>query len=133
MVALNKKKQSRLMVLNGVEVGKVTTGETAEVPDLSLRHVRRISAAYRKEGARALAHGNRGGKPHNIQQLLIFFHMSMSRDIFNIISFGHAPSFVGYPYPPSPYRPQIPTTQHFIKPHSNYRSTVCLPLLALTT
>ena len=32
---------------------------------LSLRHVRRILAAYRKEGAAALAHGNRGSKPHN--------------------------------------------------------------------
>ena len=32
---------------------------------LSLRHVRRILAAYRKEGAAALAHGNRGSKAHN--------------------------------------------------------------------
>ena len=32
---------------------------------LSPRHVRRILAAYRKEGAAALAHGNRGSKPHN--------------------------------------------------------------------
>jgi len=32
---------------------------------LSLRHVRRILAAYRKEGAAALAHGNRGSKPYN--------------------------------------------------------------------
>jgi len=65
MAALNKKEQSRLMVLNGVKVGKVTTGEAAEVLGLSLRHVRRILAAYRKEGARALAHGNRGREPHN--------------------------------------------------------------------
>jgi transposase len=65
MVALNKKEQSRLMVLNGVEVGKVTAGEAAEVLGLSLRHVRRILAVYRKEGARALAHGNRGREPHN--------------------------------------------------------------------
>ena len=39
--------------------------EAAEVLDLSLRQVRRILAAYRKEGAQALAHGNRGRKPHN--------------------------------------------------------------------
>ena len=32
---------------------------------LSLRHARRILAAYRKEGAAALAYGNRGSKPHN--------------------------------------------------------------------
>ena len=32
---------------------------------LSLCHVRRVLAAYRKEGAAALAHGNRGSKSHN--------------------------------------------------------------------
>jgi transposase len=65
MVALNKKEQRRLMVLNEVEVGKVTVREAAEVLGLSLRHVRRIVTAYRKGGAQALAHGNRGRKPHN--------------------------------------------------------------------
>jgi transposase len=64
-VTLNKKEQRRLMVLNQVEVGKVTAGEAAEILGLSLRHVRRILAAYRKEGAAALAHGNQGRKPYN--------------------------------------------------------------------
>ena len=53
------------MVLNGIEIGRMTTREACEVLDLSLRHMRRILAAYRKEGAAALAHGNRGRKPHN--------------------------------------------------------------------
>jgi transposase len=65
MVTLNKKEQRRLVVLNQVEVGKMTGGEAAEVLGLSLRHARRILAAYRKEGAAALTHGNRGRKPHN--------------------------------------------------------------------
>jgi transposase len=64
-VTLTKKEQSRLMVLNGVEVGRISAREAAEVLGLSLRHVRRILAAYRKEGAAGLAHGNRGKKPHN--------------------------------------------------------------------
>lgn len=64
-VTLNKKEQSRLMVLNQVEVGKVIAGKAAELLGLSLRHMRRILAAYRKEGAQALAHGNRGRKPYN--------------------------------------------------------------------
>jgi transposase len=64
-VTLNKKEQKRLMVLNQIERGVMTAGEAAEVLGLSLRHVRRILAAYRKEGAQALAHGNRGRKPHN--------------------------------------------------------------------
>ena len=33
---------------------------------MSERHAWRILAAYRREGAAALAHGNRGRKPHNI-------------------------------------------------------------------
>jgi len=63
MVTLNKKEQKRLMVLNEVETGKMTGKRAAEVLELSLRHVRRILAAYRKEGAAAIAHGNRGRKP----------------------------------------------------------------------
>jgi len=65
MVTLNRKEQRRLMVVNAVEVGRVTVREAAEVLSLSPRHVRRIVVAYRKEGAQALAHGNRGRKPHN--------------------------------------------------------------------
>ena len=53
------------MVLNQVETGKMIGREAAEVIDLSLRQVRRLLAAYRKEGAAALAHGNRGRKPHH--------------------------------------------------------------------
>jgi transposase len=64
-VTLTKKEQSRLMVLNGVEVGRISAREAAEVMGLSLRHVRRILAAYRKEGAAVLAHGNRGRKPYH--------------------------------------------------------------------
>ena len=63
---MNKKEQRRLVVLNQVAVGKMIGREAAELLGLSLRHVRRILAAYRKEGAAALAHGNRGSKPHNV-------------------------------------------------------------------
>ncbi len=48
------------MVLNQVEMGKMTGGEAGGVLGLSLRHVRRLLSAYRKDGAAALAHGNRG-------------------------------------------------------------------------
>ena len=63
---MNRKEQKRLVVLNQMEKGKMIGREAAEVLDLSLRHVRRILAVYRKEGAAALAHGNRGRKPHNV-------------------------------------------------------------------
>jgi len=62
---LNKKEQRRIMVLNEVETDKMTSREAAEVLGLSPRQVRRILAAYRKEGAQALAHGNWGRKPCN--------------------------------------------------------------------
>ena len=45
--------------------GEMIGREAAEVIDLSLRQVRRLLAAYRKEGAAVLAHGNRGRKPHH--------------------------------------------------------------------
>jgi transposase len=64
-VTLTKKEQKRLMVLNGIERGELTCGQGAELFGLSLRHLRRMLARYRKEGAAALAHGNRGRKPHH--------------------------------------------------------------------
>ena len=65
MVTLNKKEQRRLVVLNQVDRGEMIGRQVAEVLDLSLRQMRRLLAAYRKEGAAALAHGNRGRKPHH--------------------------------------------------------------------
>ena len=59
-VTLNKKEQKRLLVFNQVEMGRMVGREAAEVLGLSLRHLRRLLVAYRKEGAAALAHGNRG-------------------------------------------------------------------------
>jgi len=47
---LNRKEQRRLVVLNQVETGKMTGREADEILGLSLRHVRRLLAAYRKEG-----------------------------------------------------------------------------------
>ncbi len=65
MVTLNQKEQRRVMVLNEVEKGAMTGRQAAEVMGISLRHMRRLLAAYRKEGVIALAHGNRGRKPAN--------------------------------------------------------------------
>jgi len=64
-VTLNREEQKRLMVLNQVGEGRVGAGEGAGVLGLSVRHVRRLLARYRKEGAAGLVHGNRGRRPHN--------------------------------------------------------------------
>jgi len=63
IVTLSKKEQNRLLVLNQVGAGRISGQQAAEVMGISLRHTRRLMAAYRKEGAAALAHGNRGRKP----------------------------------------------------------------------
>ena len=65
VVTLNQKEQNRLIVLNQVGSGNLTVSQAAKLLALSPRHVWRLLAAYRKEGAAALAHGNRGKKPHN--------------------------------------------------------------------
>jgi transposase len=68
-ITLNPHEQKRLMILNRLIEGHLTAAEAAEVLDLSERQVRRLLAAYRKEGAAALAHGNRGRQPaHRINE-----------------------------------------------------------------
>jgi len=64
-VTLSKKEQNRVAVLIEVEKGVMTGKQAAVVMNISLRHARRLLAAYRKEGIAALAHGNRGRRPHN--------------------------------------------------------------------
>ena len=64
-VTLHQQEQARLHVLNSVLAEEITIGQAAELMDLSERHVRRLLAAYREFGAEALAHGNRGRRPHN--------------------------------------------------------------------
>ncbi len=64
-MTLNREEQKRLMVLNGVGEGRVGAREAAVGLGLSLRHVRRLLARYRKEGAAGVAHGNRGKRPYN--------------------------------------------------------------------
>ena len=64
-LTLTQKEQTRLQVLNSVLADQVPVCQAAEVLGVSERHMRRILAAYRKEGAAALAHGNRGRRPAN--------------------------------------------------------------------
>jgi len=54
-VILSMKEQMRLKVVTEIEAGRITGPEAAKVLRLSLRQVRRIVAAYRKEGAAGLA------------------------------------------------------------------------------
>ena len=64
-VRLTQQEQARLQVLNNLLAGYMTTEQAATLMGVSTRHTRRILAAYRKEGAAAIAHGNRGRRPAN--------------------------------------------------------------------
>src|SRR3989304_6360464 len=60
---LNQEEQRRLQVLNGILKGARSMGQAAKLMGGSERYGWRLLAAYRKEGAAALAQGNRGRSP----------------------------------------------------------------------
>ena len=62
---MTQKEQTRLQVLNSLVADHMTIEQAAILMGVSTRHTRRILAAYRREGAAALAHGNRGRRPIN--------------------------------------------------------------------
>ena len=64
-LTLNQLEQTRLHVLNSVLEHQLPVAQAAEILGVSERHAWRILADYRKEGAAALAHGNRGRRPRN--------------------------------------------------------------------
>ncbi len=68
-VTLNLKEQKRSLVLNRINQGKLNGEEAGALLGLSVRHVRRMLADYREDGAGALAHGNRGRpSTHRIEE-----------------------------------------------------------------
>jgi transposase len=59
-VTLTIKEQKRLHVLNELEAGRITNARAAEMIGVSERQIYRLKKVCRSEGAKALAHGNRG-------------------------------------------------------------------------
>ena len=64
-VTLTQRETARLQVLNSLLAQQMTTEQAATLMGVSPRHTRRLLAAYREDGAAALAHGNRGRRPAN--------------------------------------------------------------------
>jgi hypothetical protein len=62
---IDPERTARLQVLNQVLGWEITTEEAASILGSSQRQTWRILAACRREGAAALAHGNRGRQPGN--------------------------------------------------------------------
>ena len=63
VVTLNQREQARLQVLNSVLECLLDRAQTAEIMGIGERQLRRNLAAYRREGAAALFHGNRDRQP----------------------------------------------------------------------
>ena len=57
---LTQREQTRLQVLNRLVAHRMAPHEAAAILGLSERHTWHMLAAYRMEGAAALAHGNPG-------------------------------------------------------------------------
>jgi transposase len=89
-VTLNDKEQNRLEVLNLTIRDKISRKQAADILDLSLRHTKRLVAAYRKEGAAALAHSNRGRKPyHALNESLKTGVITLARTKYIGFNFSH--------------------------------------------
>ena len=64
-VTLIPKEQTRLQVLGSLLAEHMTLDQAATVKGVSIRHTRRLLAAYRERGAAAVAHGHRGRRAPN--------------------------------------------------------------------
>ncbi len=63
MVTLSQTQLKRMLVLQQVLEGQISTFEAALVLGLSERQVYRLKAKFQSQGPAALVHGNRGRKP----------------------------------------------------------------------
>jgi transposase len=89
-VTLNIKEQRRLVILNQVEVKQLSRDKAKELLNISSRQLKRIIAAYRKERAVALAHGNRGKRPHNaLDDELKRQVLELAREKYTEFNFQH--------------------------------------------
>jgi transposase len=89
-VILNDKEQKRLTVLNMVISRKIRQKQAAGLLGLSERHTKRLVATYLKEGASALAHGNRGRQPaHTLGQAVKAKVASLAHTRYTGFNFSH--------------------------------------------
>ncbi len=65
LIILDQEEQRRVIVLSKVLEGTLLGKDAARLLGVSVRHCRRLLAAFRRDGPAALAHGNRGRSPHN--------------------------------------------------------------------
>jgi len=95
-LTLNPREQGRLIILNKIGQKVISAKQAAEALGMSLRHTRRLLATYRKEGAQALAHGNRGRKPANsLDDGLRIRIVTLARTIYQGCNNSHFTDLLG--------------------------------------
>lgn len=89
-VTLDPDEQRRLYVLTELLAGHLSTIEAALTLELSIRHLKRLKARYRREGIAALAHGNRGRRPwHAIDPALAERVVELARTRYVGLNHSH--------------------------------------------
>ena len=89
-VTLGPDEQRRLYVLTELLAGRLTTIEAALTLELSIRHLKRLKARYRREGVASLAHGNRGRRPwHAIDPALAERVVELARTRYAGLNHSH--------------------------------------------
>lgn len=84
------------MVLNRIERGDLTGKEGGGLMGLSVRQVRRLVAAYRKEGVAAIAHGNRGRQPvHTVGEEVRQMVVALAQGTYAGLNHYHPPELLG--------------------------------------
>ena len=93
---MTQQEQARLQVLNSLLTGHMTTEQAATLMGVSTRHTRRILAAYRKDGAAAIAHGNRGRRPANATPETMTTHVvDLARTRYAGVNHTHLSELLG--------------------------------------
>lgn len=89
-LTLTNREQTRLRIMNGVLERQWTIVEAAQLLGVSERHTWRLLAAYKKEGAAALAHGNRNRLPANTTPLAMRTQViALARDHYQGVNHTH--------------------------------------------
>ena len=79
---MTPKEQTRLQVLNSLLAEHMTFDQAATLMGVSTRHTRRMLAAYREQGAAAIAYGHRGRKAPNATPEVVAYdvvHLALTR------------------------------------------------------
>ena len=87
---MNQREQARLQALNSAMEYRLPRAHTAEILGISERQLRRVLAAYRRDGAAALVHGNRGRQPRNaIPEVVAAAVVSLAREKYAGFNHSH--------------------------------------------